>query len=60
MKTLEFFNLDLIFAIAFGEMELTKLQYWSLIGTVAIFVISFALSTIPLARNMKRGDKENN
>ena len=45
----------MIIAVAFGEMELTPITYWSLIITTAAFIISFALSSIPLANNINRG-----
>tara|TARA_Y100001968_G_C19395282_1_gene737930 strand:- start:1254 stop:1430 length:177 start_codon:yes stop_codon:yes gene_type:complete len=49
-----------ILAIAFGELELSPLAYWSLFATIFIFIISFALSTIPLAKNMKKRKMEDN
>tara|TARA_B100001250_G_C19254039_1_gene552036 strand:+ start:116 stop:277 length:162 start_codon:yes stop_codon:yes gene_type:complete len=46
------------FLIAFGEMELSPTIYWSLISIVIIFLISFILSTIPLAQNILRSKTE--
>ena len=42
-------------AVAFGELELTPITYWSLVITTVAFIISFALSSIPLANNLNRG-----
>ena len=48
-------NLD--FAVAFGEMELSPLTYYGIIIIGVVFLISFFLSSIPLAKNLKNKNK---
>jgi len=39
--------------VSFGELELSNLTFWSLVGITVLFVISFILSTIPLTKNIQ-------
>jgi len=39
--------------VSFGELELSNLTFWSLVGITLSFIISFALSTIPLTKNIQ-------
>ena len=50
------FHQDIII-VAFGEMELSPLAYWSLIGTGVTFLFCFGLASIPLAKNLQRTKK---
>ena len=47
------FKLNLYLTVSFGELELSNLVFWSLVATTFLFIISFVLSTIPLAKNIK-------
>ena len=46
-------KLDLYLTVSFGELELSNLTFWSLVGITLLFVISFVLSTIPLTKNIQ-------
>tara|TARA_Y100001968_G_C19012656_1_gene551350 strand:- start:334 stop:489 length:156 start_codon:yes stop_codon:yes gene_type:complete len=48
---------EILFSIAFGEMELSSFTYYSIISIGVIFVVCFALASIPLAQNMKSSKK---
>ncbi len=47
-------KLNLFITISFGELELSNITFWSLVGITLTFVISFILSTIPLAKNIQK------
>ena len=53
MKIIVFFNLNLYLTVSFGELELSNITFWGLIGITFLFVISFILSTIPLTKNIQ-------
>ena len=44
---------DRYITVSFGELELSSLTFWSLVGITVLFVISFVLSTIPLTKNIQ-------
>ena len=46
-------KLKLYLMVSFGELELSNLTFWSLVGITVIFVLSFILSTIPLTKNIQ-------
>ena len=46
-------KLNLYLTVSFGELELSNLIFWSLVGITLLFVISFVLSTIPLTKNIQ-------
>ena len=39
--------------VSFGELELSNLTFWILVGITVLFVVSFVLSTIPLTKNIQ-------
>tara|TARA_B100000700_G_C14538825_1_gene621022 strand:- start:134 stop:304 length:171 start_codon:yes stop_codon:yes gene_type:complete len=45
------------FIVAFGEMELSGLTYWSIIITGILFIVCFGLASIPLAKNIQNTKK---
>tara|TARA_B100000700_G_C14820470_1_gene749667 strand:- start:762 stop:938 length:177 start_codon:yes stop_codon:yes gene_type:complete len=47
-----------IIIVAFGEMDLSPFAYWSVIATGLIFLLCFALASIPLAKNLKNKKQE--
>ena len=46
------------FLVKIGEMELSPIAYWAVVLTLISFVITFILSTIPLANNIKNKQKD--
>ena len=45
-------KLNSYLTVSFGELELSNLTFWSLVGITVLFVVSFVLSTIPLTKNI--------
>ena len=53
-----FLKLHLYLTVSFGELELSNLTFWSLVGITLLFVVSFILSTIPLTKNIQDTKKK--